>query len=144
MSFEGSYVEPDYTATYNTDLAGVQRVDHTLTVGTGTFNGIFYFTEKPFAPFVQAGLGWTYIDSNVSDGPPTTGCWWDPWRGYICTSHYSTYDSTDFSYGVGAGVRYDTQGSMFVKGSYTYTWVDSDAEVDLTYGQFRLELGWRL
>lgn len=108
------------------------------------FNGIFYFTEKPLAPFIQAGLGWTYIDSNVTDGPPSTGCWWDFWWGYVCSNFYSTYSSTDFAYGVGAGVRYDMVGNMFVKGSYTYTWVDSGAKVDQTFGQFRLELGWRL
>jgi opacity protein-like surface antigen len=144
VGFEGGYVRPDYTTVINSEDSGLVELKHTLTVGTGMFNAIYNFSSNAFTPYVQAGLGWTYVDSNISDGPPVTGCWWDPWWGYVCRNFYSTYDSNDFAYGVGAGLRYDTMGSMFVKGGYTYTWIDGDADVDQNVGVFRLELGWQL
>jgi opacity protein-like surface antigen len=94
---------------------------------------------------VQAGLGWTYIDSNVSDGRPTTGCWWDPWWGYVCADFYDTYDDNRFSYGAGAGLRYEFRNGMFVKGSYNLLELDGEGNgADPSFDLWRLELGWKL
>ena len=39
-------------------------------------NLLFNLTEEgPLVPFLGAGLGWTWIDTNVPDGPPSTACW---------------------------------------------------------------------
>jgi opacity protein-like surface antigen len=34
--------------------------------------------DRPFTPFVMAGVGYAFIDTNVPNGLPQTGCWWDP------------------------------------------------------------------
>ncbi len=106
LGFDATFLQPSYTAVFNTDDAGPVKVKHKLSVFSGQFNGTWNMTDGPLTPYLQAGLGWTYVDSNVTDGPPTTGCWWDPWWGYVCRNFYSTYDDTRFSYGVGAGLRW--------------------------------------
>jgi opacity protein-like surface antigen len=102
---------------------------------------VWNFTDGPFTPYVQAGIGWTNIDSNVADGPPTTGCWWDPWWGYVCRSSYSTYDDTNFSYGAGVGLRYEFGYGQrtFVKASYNIQIIDDRADPE--YDIWRLEIG---
>ena len=47
-------------------------------------NLVFNLTDGPFVPYVGAGIGWTWIDTNIPSGLPSTGCWWDPWWGYVC------------------------------------------------------------
>ena len=124
--FNGGYVEPDYEATYNTDE-------------------VWLFMDGPFTPFVTGGFGGTYADSNVSGGPPVTGCWWDPWWGYICQDFFDTYDDTLFSYGIGAGLRYDFENSLFVRGSINRTWADGNGDgADPEFDSWRLEVGWKL
>jgi len=51
-----------------------------------------------------AGIGWTWIDTNIPDGPPVGGCWWDPWWGYVCTTTYPTKTKSAFSYQATLGV----------------------------------------
>jgi opacity protein-like surface antigen len=141
LNFDMSYIKPDYTAVFDTEDDGLQRIDHHMTVFTGQLNGVWNFTDGPFTPYVQAGIGWTNIDSNVADGPPTTGCWWDPWWGYVCRNSFSTYDDTSFSYGAGLGLRYEFGYGQrtFVKGSYNFQKVDTRA--DPQYDMWRLEIG---
>ena len=142
LNFDGSYIKPDYTAVYNTEEDGPVAIDHSLTIFNGQLNGVWNFTDGPLTPYVQAGIGWTYIDSNVSDGPPTTGCWWDPWWGYICRNFYSSYDDTSFSYGAGAGLRYEFRSRTFVKGSYNRYKVSSSGDgADPTFDIWRIEIG---
>src|SRR3954451_5790256 len=41
----------------------------------------FNFLDKDLTPYVTAGVGWAFIDTNIPDSPPQTSCWWDPWYG---------------------------------------------------------------
>ena len=86
-----AWARPDYNAVLVPD-DGSPDIDirHTANIWTGQLNGTFVFTDKAVSPFVEAGLGWTNFDSNVASEPPITGCWWDPWWGYICSNFYST------------------------------------------------------
>jgi hypothetical protein len=52
---------------------------------TPRVNVLYNFMDGDITPYVSAGIGWSFIDTNVPQGPPQTGCWWDPWWGYICT-----------------------------------------------------------
>jgi opacity protein-like surface antigen len=143
MDFE--FLNPDYTAVL-VDENGVLPdivIDHEISQFNGRIKGNFNFTEGPFTPFVEAGLGWSYFDSNVADGPPTTGCWWHPWWGYICENFYSTFDDTLFSYGVGAGLRYEFIGGSFIKASYNYWEMDGLGKAeDSAFEAGRIEFGW--
>ena len=87
---------------------------------------------------------WTYIDSNVSDRPPITGCWWDPWWGYICSNFYSTYSDTNFSYGGGIGVRWEFGYNTYMRASYSLMRMDlGSAAGNPEFNLGRLEFGWR-
>jgi opacity protein-like surface antigen len=86
-------------------------------------NAIFNLTEGPLTPYVGAGIGWTWIDTNIPDGLPSTGCWWDPWWAYVCYTTYPTKTESAFSYQAVAGIRYDFY-STFVRLNYTSQWLD--------------------
>lgn len=145
MGMDFSFLNPDYEATIETEDGDTITIDHEMDVFNGNLYGTWNFMEGPFTPYVQAGMGWTYIDSNVADGLPSTGCWWDPWWGYVCANFYDTYDDTSFSYGAGAGLRYEFGNGMFVKGSYNVMELDGGGDgADPSFDLWRLELGWQL
>ncbi|EAQ98884.1 porin family protein [Congregibacter litoralis] len=143
LRFDGSWSRADYDAVLDTEDEGLVFINHRLTTFTGQFNGVWNLLDGPFTPYVQAGIGWTYLDSNVADGPPSTGCWWDPWWGYICSNFYSTYAETNFSWNIGAGLRYEFGRGMFVRGGWEQTTIDGGQGADPTFDAFRAELGWQ-
>ena len=55
-----------------------------------------------------------------------TGCWWDPWWGYICTEFYDTYSATNFSYGAGVGLRWNFGTEMAINAGYRWLEVEAD------------------
>lgn len=110
----------------------------------GSFSGIatWHFIDGPITPYVSATLGWTWVDSNIADGPPQLGCWWDPWYGYICTSVTDTKSDSSMSYGFGAGVRWDFSYGGFARLGYDQRWVDFDnASGSPSFGAVRIEIG---
>ena len=96
--------------------------------------------QGPLTPFLQAGVGWTKLDSNILNRPPTTGCWWDPWWGWICATEWSTYETTKFSYNLGLGLRWDVNGALFLRGAYNREWVDVDRG-SLDFDMLTMEVG---
>ena len=142
LNVDISFMEPEYKAVFNTDDDGLVSVSHDLSVFNTQINGVWNFMDGPLTPYVQAGIGWTYIDSNISDGPPTTGCWWDPWWGYVCQNFYDSYDDTTFSYGAGVGVRYEFGYRNVVKASYSVLELNSSGDAaDLQFDMWRIEIG---
>lgn len=103
-----------------------QLVEHKMSKYSHQFNVTYNFSRKPFTPFVAAGIGWTMLDSNVPSAPPTTGCWWDPWWGYICVSDWKTYSTSQFTYNVGAGLRWDINNAVYTKATYLREFLDAD------------------
>lgn len=140
---EIEWLSPDYTATLVDDQGGTTIINHELSQFTGRFKGTFNFLEGPFTPYVEAGLGWTYVDSNVADGPPIVGCWWHPLWGYICDGYYSTYNDTAFTYGGALGIRYKLRGGTVVKLNYNNYELDLGGDAaDPTLNAWRLEFAW--
>jgi opacity protein-like surface antigen len=142
LRFDGSWSRADYDAALDTEDEGLVFINHTLSLFNGQFNGVWNVLDGNFTPYLQAGIGWTYVDSNVADGPPVTGCWWDPWWGYICNNFYSTYSETNFSWNVGAGLRYEFGNGMFARGGWEQTHIDGGSGADPSFDAFRIELGW--
>lgn len=127
VGFDATWSKPSYTAVLvPEDGSSDVTISHRASIFTGHFTGTYYFLDDKFTPFVEAGLGWTYFDSNVSDGAPIVGCWWDPWWGYICSEFYSTYGATNFSYGVGAGLRWNFGMDRAVNLGYRWLEIESD------------------
>jgi opacity protein-like surface antigen len=140
-----NYLRPDYTAIIvdADDPTVKQRVDHTLTQFDFRFKGTYNFLDGPFTPFVEAGLGWTQLDSNVAKGPPVTGCWWHPYWGYVCSNYYRTFSGTDFSYGGSLGVRYAFRNGSFVRVDYSLYKLDIGGQSeDPQLDAVRLQYGW--
>ena len=145
VGFDASLVKPNYSAELNTEDDGVISLRHKANIFNGQLNGTWNMINGPFTPYLQLGIGWTHMDSNVTDGPPTTGCWWDPWWGYVCSNFYSTYKDTRFSWGAGAGLRYEFMNGMFVKGSVNRIEIDSKkSAADPKLDMWKLELGWMM
>jgi len=102
----------------------------------------FNFLEGPITPFVNGTIGYTFIDTNIPDGPPQTGCWWDPWYGQICGTWQSTRSLDEFIYGAGLGVRWDTSDTLSVKLEYQKRWIDASDAGSPDFDQIKLGLSW--
>lgn len=108
------------------------------------FDATWNFLEGDFSPFVAARAGWSWIDTNIATGPPETGCWWDPWWGYVCANFQDTKSIDGFAYGVDVGARYDISDTFAIHGSYKFMWVDLDnADGTPDIDGFSLSVGWK-
>ena len=103
----------------------------------------YNFLKGPFTPYVNGFLGSTYIDSGIPTGDITTGCWWDPWWGYICAPVAQTYTSTRFNYGAGIGLRYDINRILFIKGGVTQNRLDISTANSSDFTTYQLYIGFK-
>jgi opacity protein-like surface antigen len=87
-------------------------------------NIVFNFVDQPLTPFVLAGIGYSFIDTNIPAGRPVSGCWWDPWYGYICGSAQPTHSVNGFAFQVGVGARWDITELWSLRAAYERHWVD--------------------
>lgn len=146
VSFDYTYLSPRYRATYRLDNGGgqLETLSHVASVGNLQVKGTFYFLDGPLTPYVEAGAGWAWVDSNVATGPPTTGCWWDPWWGYICQSYYNTYNDRSASYSAAVGIRWDLSADYTLRADYGILNVDTSAASDpIEVTALRVAFGWR-
>jgi opacity protein-like surface antigen len=106
-------------------------------------NLLYNFFEGPITPYVGAGIGWTWLDTNIPNGAPITGCWWDPWYGYICYTTYPTKTTDAFSYQASLGVRWDFNYSTFARLAWTSQWQQwGKANGTPRFDVIALEIGW--
>ena len=95
-------------------------------------------------PFAAVGLGWNWLNTNIASGPPQTGCWWDPWWGYVCSGYQPTHGDSGFAYQAGAGVQINFTRSFTINVDYRYTWIDlSNANGTPGFGAVGLMFVWR-
>ena len=141
---ELAWVRPRYEATYVPEAGGLETINARLDISTFQIKGVFNFIEGPLTPFVEGGLGWTRVDSNIISGPPITGCWWDPWWGYICDTFFSTYSDTRTSYSYAGGLRYEFSTQWSVRGSYGVTELDTSSNTqDASIEGWRVDFTYR-
>ena len=117
-----------------------QDIENTASKYSHQFNVTYNFSDKAFLPFVQAGVGWTKLNSNIITGQPQTGCWWDPWWGYICFSDWKTHTASKLSYNLGLGVRWDINNVVFTKAAYRKEFLNLDSGL-LSFDMLILEMG---
>lgn len=91
---------------------------------TPRVNLVLNLLETTFTPYISGGVGWSFIDTNIPTGPPQTGCWWDPWWGYICQTYQNTRDTDELAYQAGVGVRWDVNRGLSLKLGYEKQWID--------------------
>lgn len=142
VNYQFSATTPDYDATFIREDDGIAfPIRRDMDLYNSQFNFVYNLMAEQFTPFVQAGLGWSYLDSNVAKGPSSTVCFWDPWYGLICDGYQNTFDDTRFSYNVAAGVRYELDNSMFIRASYQQNWISMSHSDDLSVAMVHLEIG---
>ncbi len=126
-----SWLSPDYEATFlPEDQLGFESVRADMDTFTIAAKGTFNFLEGPITPYVELGFGWTSVDSNIADGPPITGCWWDPWWGYVCAPYWDTYTEDLTSWSGALGVRWDVNRSWGLKASYNMLELNTTGDLE--------------
>ncbi len=149
LGFDFTFAQPDYKAdvipqpTESNPNPDPVRISTEADFFTGQLKGIWNFRKGPFTPYAEAGLGWTYYDSNVSDGTGFVSCFFDPFFGFVCTSFADTYDETSLSYGGALGLRWETGDRLLLKLSYNILSVDIDEGNDPFLQSIKFEIGTR-
>jgi opacity protein-like surface antigen len=140
-----SFDSKDYTV----EVAGEDEADSfeakgSLDTMALMFDVAYNVLTGPLTPYVSAGVGYAWVDTNIATEPPSIGCWWHPWYGYVCTSWQDTKSVDGFAYEVGAGVRWDINDIFSLDGGYTMRWIALDgADGTPSFDGFQLNVGWK-
>jgi opacity protein-like surface antigen len=142
LNFAFDWQTIDYDATLVSGLLPNLSVDISgdLEIFTPRMNGVFNFIDGPLTPYVTAGIGWNFIDTNIPTSRVQVGCWWDPWWGYICTPYQSTKSTDAFEYSAGVGLRWDATPGLSMRFGYEKHWMDLSGNIG-TEGFDQLKLG---
>lgn len=97
----------------------IQDIEQKMSKYSHQLNVTYHFMKGPFTPFVVGGIGYGILDSNIPSQPPTVGCWWDPWWGYICTGEWKTFKAKEFTYNLGVGLRWDINNAVYSRAVYS-------------------------
>ncbi|MDH5172379.1 MAG: porin family protein [Gammaproteobacteria bacterium] len=138
LGFDMAFNQPDYKVSYQ-DPDNPDRtiyIDHSAYRFDGQLNGQYNILRGPITPYLQAGLGWTYMDSNVvKNYSYYCGGYYYPY----CAAYANTFDDTSFSWNVGVGLRWDVTDEVFLKAAVIQQWIDTDGSPSPVNG--RLEVG---
>ena len=142
LSYRLLFTEPDYTATIRPEDAPdqPQTAEHTMSKYSHQFNLTYHFRDGGFSPLVYGGIGIASVDSNIPTGALEGGCWWSPWWGYICATDWETYTSTELTYILGLGFRWDINNALFTRATYGMEFVNLDNGY-IQFGTAVLEMG---
>jgi opacity protein-like surface antigen len=117
-----------------------QEIERKLSKLSHRLNATYHFFDGGLTPFVSGGIGYTTVDSNFPKGPPQIGCWWDPWWGYICVGEYRTFSTSEFTYNIGVGARWDINNMIFSRAEFNREFISLDNGT-LDFDTFTLEFG---
>lgn len=142
-SFGLQWTGISYNANVVRDDGRVTGIRGSYDTWAASVNALYHFTDGALAPYIGVGVGWTWVDTNIPTGLPSTGCWWDPWFGWICVTSYPTKTTDTFSYQAILGLRYQLNFDTFLRFSYTSQWQDfGRAEGTPRFDVIGLEFGW--
>jgi hypothetical protein len=132
IGFFMSWRNTNYTATGAVDGVAVDSLSYNNFLESGTIALALDYNllPKKITPYVSGAIGYTIVDSNIP-GDIYSGCYWDPWYGYICGTGVATYSEDAASYSFGAGLRIETAGALFFKVGYERNWIDVDSSVSV-------------
>ncbi len=139
------YDKKDYTANVVGDTPGESfelkgNLDSMSLMAEATYN----ILAGPLTPYVTGGLGWSWVDTNIATEPPTVGCWWVPWYGYVCEGYQNTKSLDGLTYEVGVGLRWDFNRYWTASGAYNMRWVElGNAKGTPSFDGFQLLVGWK-
>jgi opacity protein-like surface antigen len=101
-------------------------------IHTGRLNLDYNIINRRLTPFITGGIGYQYLETELSHLPPVQYCWWDPWWGWICTTGEPVAIETDFTWNAGAGLRWDINDHVFIKALVGANWVQFNDAKDIT------------
>jgi opacity protein-like surface antigen len=124
--------------------AGFQREGSMETAGL-RFHATWNLLARPVTPFLTAGAGVVFLNTNLESDPPTNACWIYPWYGEVCGDKAPRSNLARFAYGVGVGVRYELPRDLgFIRAFVGGEWIHfSEALSPVGYAQFRADFGLR-
>jgi Outer membrane protein beta-barrel domain len=144
LGFEWSYNNVTYNGTIASGSGQAAfPITGSASISRLAFTGAYNLLEGPLTPYVGGNLGYSYIDTNIPNGPPQTGCWWDPWFGYICSTWQSTHGTNAWIYGLDVGLRWDANRAFFIRGGYEYNWASYSQGGTQGAGLITLQIGAR-
>jgi hypothetical protein len=131
----------DYTAiaVSQTDASNTTAYSGWLDTGNFAASAIFHLLPKALTPYVQGTVGWAMVDTNIPSGY-ASGCWWDPWWGYICDGYATTYGEDGVAYSLGGGISLQPSRILFIRVGYDRMWIDLDDAAD-DVDMFRVDAG---
>jgi opacity protein-like surface antigen len=135
-------------ATFKAESAGLNSTSlggaRDAILQTGRLNVDYNIINRRLTPFVTAGIGYQYLWAELDNVPSVPVCWWDPWwGGYVCTYDQPTYSEIDFTWNVGAGVRWNVTDHFFIKATGGANWLQySGANGITTQIEGIFALGW--
>ena len=100
---------------------------------------------RPLTPFVTAAAGVIFLEPDFGAQPPADACWAYPWYGEVCGARAPTSTLARFSYGAGAGLRFDFPGERgFIRAFVGGEWIEMpEAPSTLGYVTVRADFGLR-
>jgi opacity protein-like surface antigen len=101
----------------NTVLHGrgpAQGTSRQVWMNSGMFNLDWNMLDRRITPYLTGGIGWQYVEAQLSNTPVPT-VYWDPWWGYTGTTSYPVYSETDLVLSLGLGVRWDVTDHFFLR-----------------------------
>jgi opacity protein-like surface antigen len=122
--FALDWASVDYKANLVTGPATSVGVSGSYQSITPRVNAQFNFFDSELTPFLVGGVGYSFIDTNIPHGRPETGCWWDPWYGYVCGSVQSSKTIDGVTFQVGAGARWDILDEISLRLAWERHWID--------------------
>jgi opacity protein-like surface antigen len=101
-------------------------------ISTGRFNLDYNIINRRLTPFVTAGIGYQYVETELKNAPPVNTCWWDPWWGWVCYSGHYYASETDFTWNAGGGLRWNIVDGLMIKALVGATWLEYDHSHGIT------------
>ena len=143
IGFAMTWKNANYTATVVPELDPADSEVYTnwMDMGTIALTANWNVLKKRFTPYVNGAIGWTLLNTNIP-ADIYSGCYYDPWYGYICGTTASTYGSDAMSYSIGLGLRLEINDAAFLKIGYEYDGVSHDGTEGVNI--FRFDLGFAM
>jgi len=125
-------------------FGSILELEQNAFLHTGRLNLDYNIINRRLTPFVTAGIGYQYLEMELRHLPPVEVCWWDPWWGWVCGYAVPYAAETDFTWNVGAGLRWDVTDSFFIKLLGGANWLQYSGARDVTTQiEAVFSVGWR-
>jgi opacity protein-like surface antigen len=138
-----TYSRGDFSANVANNGVTVGVQDGHQSSSTLLFDGTYSFLNGPLRPYLAAGLGYTWVDTNIVSGPPVAGCWWDPWWGYVCSGYQPTHGTSSWVGQLGAGMQFNFSHAFGVSAGYRESFISLADSKHTGFGSVEVLFLWR-